>query len=217
MTQKLWFGLGVLALCLSAFPSGAEAQSASTRWKSEPTRVSAYFTLQGCCEAHADNLDDSRGDFSYDLDPSVGFGVRAERRIMDFIALGGLFEMVAVKADNGPLFAEYDRDFLLDFDLFAKVLVEFSLKQGMGLELYGLLPFGFSVGLADDIPLVDEDVTGFGINLGALGGAMLVFEKFGIFTELGFRHHSLWDEFRNVDYHLGITQVAWNFGASVTF
>lgn len=204
---------GALALG-SLVPSGVEAQSVE-HFKSSPTRVTGYLAVNVCCEAHLVDLD-GPDEADFDLDPGIGFGVRVERRVADWLAIGGMFEFMAAKADGVD-----DRFFFIDADIFGKVLYELELSSSMGLELYGLIPFGFTAGIDGDETFGDE-VRAFGLNTGLLAGAMLLLEHFGVFVEIGMRHHSVWDEadfgvLGNRDVRLGTTQFAMNFGASVAF
>ncbi len=214
MKRMIVLLVGALALVSLAEVSSAEAQSVE-HFKSSDTRVSGYFALTACCEGHVVDLDGpDEGEF--DLDPGIGFGLRVERKVADWLAIGGLFEMLAAKADGVD-----DRFFFIDADIFGKVMYEAQLSGSMGLELYGLIPFGFTVGMDGDDTFGDE-VRAFGLNTGLLAGAMLLLDGFGIFVELGFRHRSVWDEVDTFlggarDVRLGVTQFAMNFGASVTF
>tara|TARA_B100001750_G_scaffold247268_1_gene272433 strand:+ start:2409 stop:3053 length:645 start_codon:yes stop_codon:yes gene_type:complete len=204
------------ALAFAVVTLGAgQADAQTNRWRSEPTRISGYFTLQACCEGHFIDRDEGTLDFGgdADMDPGFGFGLRAERRVADFLALGGLFEMLAWKLDGDD-----DREFFVDVDVFAKVPFEVPLTNSMALEVYALLPFGFTGAFQNE---GDESESAFGLNLGLLGGAMLILDSFGFFVELGFRHHSVFGEadlgVATRDYRFGLTQFAFNFGASVVF
>lgn len=212
MKRMFAFALGALALVSLVSGSTAEAQSVE-HFKSSPTRVTGYFIVQACCEGNLVDLDDDVVDFGFefDLDPSIGFGVRVERRLADWMALGGMFEMLAAKRDGVD-----DRFFFLDADIFAKVMHEIELSGSMGLEIYGLVPFGFTIGLDGDDTFGDE-VRGFGLNTGLLAGAMLILDHVGIIVEMGFRHRSVWDEVNGRDWRLGVTQFAMNFGVSAAF
>ncbi len=215
MRRKITFALSALALVsLVSTASPAEAQSVD-HFKSSPTRVTGYFALTACCEGQVIDLD-GPDEGQFDLDPGIGFGIRVERRLADWMALGGMFEMLAAKADGVD-----DRFFFLDADIFAKVLHEIELSGSMGLEVYGLIPFGFTAGLDGDDTFGDE-VRAFGLNTGLLAGAMLILDSVGLMVELGFRHRSVWDEVDTFlggrrDVRLGVTQFAMNFGASVAF
>jgi len=205
---------GALAL-VSLVGATAEAQSVE-HFKSSDTRVTGYFAVNVCCEGRVVDLDGPADDFEFDLDPGIGFGIRVERRVADWLAIGGMFEMMAAKVDGVD-----DRFFFIDADIFGKVMYEIELSGSMGLEVYGLIPFGFTAGLDGDETFGDE-VRAFGLNTGLLAGAMLMLEHFGIMFEMGFRHHSIWDEADlgiggNRDVRLGTNQFAMNFGASVTF
>lgn len=213
MTRTFAIALSALALASLASISSAEAQSVE-HFKSSPTRVTGYFALTACCEAQLVNLD-GPGEGEFDLDPGIGLGLRVERRLADWLALGGMFELLAAKADGVD-----DRFFFMDFDLFGKVMHEIELSGSMGLEVYGLIPFGFTIGLDGDDTFGDE-VRAFGLNTGLMAGAMLILDHFGIIVELGFRHRSVWDEvdsiFGNADVRLGVTQFAMNFGVTAAF
>lgn len=214
MIRKIALLSGALALVSLSGASVAEAQSVR-EFRSSPTRVTGYFSVNVCCEAHIVDLD-GPGEANFDLDPGIGFGLRVERRVADYLAIGGLFEMMAAKADGVD-----DRFFFLDADLFGKILYELELSSSMGLELYGLIPFGFTAGIDGNDTFGDE-VRAFGLNTGFLVGAMLLLEHFGIVLEMGVRHRSVWDEVEGLlgattDVRLGVTQFAMNFGVSVAF
>jgi hypothetical protein len=206
------------ALALVSLGSGATAEAQSVEhFKSSPTRLTGYFALTACCEGHVVNLD-GPGEADVELDPGVGFGLRVERRLADWMALGGMVEMLAAKVDGVD-----DRFFFLDADIFAKVMYEIELSGSMGLEVYGLIPFGFTIGMDGDETFGDE-VRAFGLNTGLLAGAMLILDHFGIIVEMGFRHRSVWDEYDFgffgggvQDVRLGVTQFAMNFGVSAAF
>jgi len=205
---------GAFALVALVSSSVAAAQSVE-RFRSSDTRVTGYFALTACCEGRLIDLDGpSEGEF--DLDPGIGFGLRAERRVANWLAVGGLFELLAAKIDGVD-----DRFFFIDADLFGKVMYELQLSGSMSLEVYGLIPFGFTAGLDGDETFGDE-VRAFGLNTGLLAGAMLLLEHFGIVLEMGLRHRSVWDEIDTFligrrDVRLSVTQFAMNFGVSVTF
>jgi len=213
MKRMFAFALGALALASLVSGSTAEAQSVE-HFKSSPTRVTGYFAVTACCEGQVVNLD-GPGEEEFDLDPGIGFGLRVERRLADWMALGGMFEMLAAKADGVD-----DRFFFLDLDVFAKVMHEIELSGSMGLEVYGLIPFGFTIGLDGDDTFGDE-VRAFGLNTGLMAGAMLILDHVGLIVEMGFRHRSVWDEsdsvFGDVDVRLGVNQFAMNFGVSAAF
>ncbi|MBO6934727.1 MAG: hypothetical protein JJ863_07125 [Deltaproteobacteria bacterium] len=205
---------GALALVSLASVSTAEAQSVE-RFRSSDTRITGFFGVNVCCEAHIVDLD-GPDEIDFDLDPAIGFGLRVERKVADWLAIGGMFEFVAAKADGVD-----DRFFFIDADIFGKVLYELQLSSSMGLELYGLIPFGFTAGIDGDETFGDE-VRAFGLNTGLMAGAMLLLQHFGIVFEMGMRHHSVWDEadfgvLGNRDVRLGVNQFALNFGVSVTF
>ena len=211
MISRIILASGALALVIGTLvPSSAAAQR--DRWKSEPTRVSGYFTLQACCDAHlVDNDATDFLDLSTDAstDPGFGFGVRVERRVLDFLALGGMFEMLAWRLDGDD-----DREFFIDADVFARLPLDIDLSGDLGLEIYALLPVGFTAAFQDEN---DRSRRALGVNLGLLGGAMVSFDTFGLFAEFGFRHHSVFDDVEGRDFRLGLTQVAFNLGGSVAF
>jgi len=213
MTRTFAFALSALALASLVTSASAEAQSVD-RFRSSDTRLTGYFALTACCEGQLVNLD-GPGDEEFDLDPGIGFGLRVEKSLADWLALGGMFEMLAAKADGVD-----DRFFFMDFDVFAKVMYEIDLSGSMGLEIYGLVPFGFTIGLDGDDTFGDE-VRAFGLNTGLMAGAMLILDHVGLIVEMGFRHRSVWDEydsvFGDVDVRLGVSQFAMNFGVSAVF
>ncbi|MCB9603255.1 MAG: outer membrane beta-barrel protein [Sandaracinus sp.] len=192
--------MALLALVLvSALPSLASAQS-----------LSAYFALGAGGELHVDTDDGPfgiDGDFEADLDPSLGAGVRLDVPVASIVSVGGLFEMGGYKVDD----TDRDADLYFDFDLYAKIGPRFDVSGDLDLEVYGLLPFGFSIFRPDD----DDSDNMFGINLGFGGGAALYMGRFAFFAEIGMRHRRVYDEVNDIDVRLSTTQAQFNFGATI--
>ena len=110
---------------------------------------------------------------------------------------------------NPPLWTE------IDFDIWLKGGTRFDVGPG-ALDVYAGVPFGLTVGV---IPSGDDRDAYAGYNLGILVGAQYWFDRFGIFTDLGYRFHKLID--RSDDsgnrFSYRISQLAWHIGGSVAF
>lgn len=193
-----------LVLVSASLPSLVSAQ------RNDGARFSAYFALgaggEGDVEADGPF---GFGDFEFDLDPTLGFGLRFEKPIADLVSLGGLFEMGGYKADD----VDRDADLYFDFDVYAKIGPRLDINNNLDLEVYGFVPFGFSIYRPDD----DGSDAMFGLNFGFGGGAALYVGSFGFFAEIGMRHRRVYDEQNDVDVRLATTQAMLNFGGTIVF
>lgn len=165
-------------------------------------RLQPYFLLGFGGEADA-------GGASGDLDPTVGLGARFEAPVYDYIVVGGLLEWATFKLDLVD-----DRDHLLDIDAFVKGRYVLD-AGGMPLELYALLPVGFSAAFFDSA-LADD--TAIGWNLGLMfGGTLFVSDSIGVFAEIGFMHHGLTLDTGAGEVDVDANQARLNLGAAFAF
>ena len=193
-----------LVLVSASLPSLASAQ------RNDGARFSAYFALGAGGELDGETDGPfGFGDYEIDLDPTLGFGLRFEKPIASIVSLGGLFEMGGYKADG----ADRNADLYFDFDVYAKIGPRLDINNNLDLEVYGLLPFGFSVYRPD----ADNSDALFGLNFGFGGGAALYVGSFGFFAEIGMRHRRVYDEIDGVDVRLASTQAMLNFGGTIVF
>lgn len=160
-----------MVLMLGSIGTVAEAQ----------TRVGAYFAtgLGGQGTAEQDGFE---GDF--DLDPTIGVGLRFEIPVGDLFHLGPFAEFDSYKGDGAD-----GRDIGLDAGLMLRLGP--TLQVGtMNLEVYGAIPVGFTAFLADA-----NDSTLLGLNVGALGGAQLhVSSRVAVMLEVGWQMHRVYDD-----------------------
>jgi hypothetical protein len=188
----------------AALPSLASAQ------RNDGARFSAYFALGAGGEADVETDGPfGLGDFEADLDATLGFGLRFEKPIASIVSLGGLFEMGGYKFDD----VDRDADLYFDFDVYAKIGPRLDINNDLDLEVYGLLPFGFSIFRPDE----DDSDAMFGLNFGFGGGAALYVGSFGFFAEIGMRHRRVYDEVNDTDVRLASTQAMLNFGGTIVF
>lgn len=215
MRTLLVLALATSAMTFTMSPSTVSAQSV---WDEQPSRgresrgpsASLYFALGAGGELDVEtDAPLGLGDYSPDLDPTLGFGLRIEVPILSILSVGGLFEMGGYKADD----VDREADLYFDFDVFAKIGPTLELSQDLDLEIYGIVPFGFSIYRpdADDIDALK------GLNFGFGGGAALYLGKFAFFAEIGMRHRRVYDEVRDVDVRIASTQAMMNFGATIVF
>ncbi|MBX3247571.1 MAG: hypothetical protein KF901_10380 [Myxococcales bacterium] len=195
--------VGALALVALGLSSLAPASAAAE----DKTRVSLYFALGagGQSTARVEGRSTSGG-----LDPTLGAGLRLEYLVLEYLAIGGMFEMGGYKYDG----RSREADLYFDFDAWVKGRYVFDLGS-LKLEAYLGLPFGLTAFRPDR---ADNEV---GFNTGLLGGASLLFDRFALFAELGWRRR----QFRRSESIFGIdivarvftNQLAMHFGATVFF
>ncbi len=177
--------LPVLAMVLM-LGSVAEAQS----------RVGAYFAAglggQGTAEQGG-----FEGDF--DLDPTIGVGLRFEVPAGDLLHISPFAEFDAYKADGAD-----GRDLGIDAGVMLRIGPTLDLG-GMNLEVYGAIPVGFSAYFPDS-----SDITMLGFNVGALAGAQLhVNERVAVMLEMGWQMHRVYED----DANLSANQAKLQLGA----
>lgn len=188
----------------------------TSRAAADDLRLSPYFLVAGGGDVKLDSNRTSE-EFEYPANASVGFGVRFEAQVLEFLSIGGLFEYSALQLEGVTLpiigRIEPDKDKFVDFDLWIKGGTRFSLGPG-DLEVYGGVPIGFTIGV---IPGGDDREAHPGLNLGILAGAQYFIDRFGVFTDLGYRFHKIFD--RQDDERIGarISQLSWQLGGTIVF
>ncbi|MEM9069045.1 MAG: hypothetical protein AAGE52_11095 [Myxococcota bacterium] len=184
----------VLLVAITSFVASSEASA-----QNEPNRLVGYLALGLGGEVEADL--DGGGSFEVDLDASVGLGFRYELMLGKLLSIAPMIEWLTYEVDAPGA----DREHILDFDVFIKF--RGTIRAGrQEIELYGGIPVGFS--FATDVAGTDN---GVGFNLGIMGGAALFFGKFGLFTEIGWRMHQLWDDGNR----FAANQAGLNFGGLI--
>jgi len=194
--------LGLLLLV----PSVASAQPA----EDDQVRLGGFFALGLGGDANYEGplLSSSPG-----LDPTLGFGVRIEGSVWDYLSIGAQFELLTFEAD----ILDGERETVLNGDLLFRVKYLIELEPAsLYLEPYVALPVGFSAGILDDIDGTDDEAWP-GWNIGAMAGAyLLTSAQIGFFLEAGWRYHQV---FSNVtvgpienDYQIETHQFALNVG-----
>ena len=149
------------------------------------------------------------------LDATLGFGVRAELPVHEYILVGGLFEVLAVDADSNGY-----TQWLVDIDALVKGRYPITLGE-IVLEPYLAMPVGFTVGrFLDAATATADDLANWpGWNIGLMAGAMVIWGKLGAFLELGWRHHHVFHEYNNggadIDNDGAMHQFAMNIGAAL--
>jgi len=170
-----------LALAIGLVPIGASAQELSDR---DP-RLAANLALgiAGELDAHVAQGSSSTR-FQGDLDPSVGFDLRGELPVLDFLVIGAWFEFLSVEGESSG--SEREESFAFDGYVRARWVFE-ALTDVLFIEPYLLLPLGFSMAILD----LDDDGDDVwpGWNTAVLLGAQFLHASgFGGYLELGWRH-----------------------------
>ncbi|MGE0786364.1 MAG: hypothetical protein AB7S26_11795 [Sandaracinaceae bacterium] len=179
-------------------------------------RVAGYLALAVGGDADFDS--DPGGSTSSSLDATIGFGVRGELPVHQFVVLAASFELMTFET-NGSFSSA--REEVLNFDAWIRGRYPFELTRDLWLEPYVAVPIGFSLGL---IPVGGEDEAWPGWNVGVLGGAALILGNLPLafFFELGWRFHQVFYDqnvpiLGNIDYKLTTNQLAMQGGAALHF
>lgn len=204
-------GLAGLLLLSGLAAAPAEAQDTSDR----SPRIAANLALGLAGELdlfNESNPLDTHTDA--DLDPSVGFDLRGELPLLDFLVLGGWFEFLSFETDT----AGSEREESFSFDAFLRVRYVFeAIANTLFIEPYVLLPFGFSMAVLPDDDGSGDDIWP-GFNTGVFAGAQILHESgFGGYLELGWRHAEVFLDHTvlGVDVHSSLVanEMALNIGA----
>jgi len=124
---------------------------------------------------------DDQADSEVDASTTLGGGVRYEFPLFEYATLG-LAGLVSHAAPDIEM-----ADGIIYLDLNLAPLVRFPLDlEGHRVELYAVVPVGFTLG----IPEADGVDPGPGWNIGILGGARILFGQIGVFAEIGWWRHS---------------------------
>lgn len=163
-------------LLLAAAP--AQAQDLADR----SPRIAVNLALGFAGEVDTDT---DGADFEYDLDPSVGFDLRGELPVLDFLVIGAWFEFLSVEPDAFG----WDREETFSFDAYARVRWVFEIiDRTLFVEPYVMLPVGFSLAVLPEVG-GDGDEVYPGWNISVLLGAQLLHASgVGGYLEIGWRH-----------------------------
>lgn len=110
-----------------------------------------------------------------------GVGARLEKGLHDYFVLGGRIELSNDRAEIQDM-----RSIFLDLDLLPKARYLLNAR-GVDWEFYFAVPLGLSFGF---YPLTTEREHAAGFNTGFLGGVQVLFEKAGLFVDLGLRYRA---------------------------
>lgn len=188
------------ALLLALAPSEASAQDANA------LRLSGFFALGAGGTGKADSVIDVESD----LDATVGFGVRLDVPVIDYLTVGAQFGFNFMKIDGVD-----DRDPILDIpDLIVRGRYPIELGGGLLEPYVGFLIGGTIHILGED----DNKDTAYGWNVGVLFGAQYFFtDHFGALVEVGWHRHAATHDAGGPDIGFSMNQAAMNFGVSYIF
>lgn len=163
------------------------------------------------------SLGTARGEV--DLEPSVGFDLRVEAPVLDFLVIGGWFEMLTIEQDTSGA----EREETVSFDGYVRGRWVFAVADDQFfIEPYVLLPLGFSAALLPDSDASGDDDTWLGWNTGAFFGSQFLHASgFGGYVEVGWRHAEVYEEHTvlggDVKGSLVLNEMALNFGFVYAF
>lgn len=187
----------LLALGLFVVPSVSAQELALGENRERPILTEA-FVLGGLGNG---DIEFGGSEVPLDLDPTTGFGVRAEARFIPYlgIGLGAAFSWLR---PTGPR----DTMFNVDLSLHLRPHLYIMQDSDLSLEIYALLPFGFS-----------RQTNGDGANgfhAGALlGGRAVIGKRLGFFGEIGYQRTQVWPDGGSI----AIGQVRLHLGVSYAF
>lgn len=148
-----------------------------------------------------------------DLEPSVGFELRAELPVLDFFAVGGRFTFMSFELERSGA----DREETFSFDAFLRVRWALWIARSLYLEPYVFVPFGLTLAV-----LPDSDGRGDAVwpgwNTALLVGAQILHGSgLGGYFEIGWRHGEVHHSERvpligTVDQALVVNEMALNLG-----
>jgi len=151
-----------------------------------------------------------------DLEPSVGFELRAEVPVLDFLVVGGSFGFLSVEAEPSPWTGAWEREETFSFSGYVRGRWVFeAIRSTLFVEPYVLVPLGFTMAVLPDGGRDDEIWPGW--NTGVLFGAQLLHRSgFGGYVEMGWRHAEVYREqatiFGTADLSLVLNEMALSFG-----
>jgi hypothetical protein len=201
-----------LALLTVAHPAAAAAQDDEAAAEAAPSaphepnddpRIIGYLRVGFGGEAEAED-----GVLGAELDATIGFGVRFEAPLHDYIVLGGLFQASWWE----PEFFD-DKSAFLDFDVY--IAGRFAFQAGpLPMEARITLPVGFTLSLPDSEIATD---TGAGWNIGLLFGLQMFLPDsiVGFLFELGWWRHSAHHDFGGANREGHINQGTMSIGVIV--
>gem|GEM_PF-3446456 len=213
-TSALCFGLSLLPLSASAQTFTDDLPAARARHGVGDRNVRLLANLATGFAGELDTqVNDSRGDF--DLDPSVGFDLRVEVPVLDFLVIGAQFEFLGVLQDASGA----EREEMFGFDGYVRLRWAFDVTLDFVIEPYLFLPLGFAMAV---LPDGDDDRVWPGWNTGAMTGAQFLHDSgFGGYLEVGWRHAEAYDHrtLFGVDFDSAITlnELALNIGFVYAF
>ena len=121
-----------------------------------------------------------------DLATTLGFMLRGDMPVADYVLLGPMLQFGSWRPDQNPA---PNHSYYVDLDLVVRFRAPITTSK-LNYQLWLGMPVGVSVG----IPSSDFDGAspGIGWNIGVLfGGALHFTPKFGLFAETGWEQHRL--------------------------
>lgn len=208
---RLRRGTLLATMLLIALPL-AEARAALADWL--PTWAGAHLRL-----GFGGNAKFSPGDVSDELQPTAGFALEADWRVIPHLHVGGLFG-VGFWNTQALSDASVGRSSLVDLDATVRGVYPLS---GIDLDLFAQLPVGLTVAIPND-DYIDASgargnaETGLGWNIGLLAGAVWYLRpEIGLMGQAGWRHRAFTNKNGPTDVDTVTDQVAVDIGAFYIF
>jgi hypothetical protein len=123
------------------------------------------------------------------LDPTIGFNLRVDIPVADYLLLGPLFQFGAWRPDvSGPT---PSRSYYFDIDLFVRGRIPIEADP-VAFQLWAGIPIGLTLSFLGEETGRNLEGFGLGWNIGILfGGAVHFTKKFGMFAEIGWLQHKM--------------------------
>ena len=123
-------------------------------------------------------------DRARNLDTTLGFNLRADTPVAQYVLIGPLIQFGSWRPDVTPA---ADHNYYVDLDLVLRFRAPITTSK-LNYQLWLGMPIGVSVDKLGD----DNAAIGLGWNIGVLfGGAVHFAPKFGLFAEVGWEQHRM--------------------------
>ena len=146
---------------------------------------------------------------SLNLDNTLGFNVRADQPVAEYVVLGPMLQFGSWRPDVTPAASH---NYYFDLDLVLRFRAPITTSK-LNYQLW----LGMPIGLSIDKLAADAAPLGLGWNIGVLfGGAVHFIPKFGLFAEVGWEQHRMThsrDQVQDID--IKLQQALLNLGIVV--
>jgi hypothetical protein len=170
--------------CEPPLPPGAEARPYEPPPPPVKPFTSRSHSLFGFHLGFPGNL--NRDGAEQNLDTTLGFNLRSDVPLADYVLLGPMLQFGSWRPDQNPA---ANHSYYVDLDLVVRFRAPITTSK-FNYQLWLGMPIGISVDVASSD--FGDTSPGIGWNIGVLfGGAVHFTPKFGLFAETGWEQHRM--------------------------